>query len=423
MGIMDRYESSVRDRSRELSSTSLFRRLLGGGLGVLLVLGSLIFGPKVVENVDANEIVLVQSLSGSLSWHTTPGWICQCFGKVTSYAKRTVIEFKEQTEQLPIAFNDNGRATLKGSMNYSLPLDTQHLTDMHASYPDQTSLERGLVVPAMNKSIFLTGTLMTSYESYKEKRSMLIQFVEDQVQHGVYRTQTSEREIDEEILGPDGQPTTRKKKITEVSIVTNNGQVVRNEEGQMDLFGVKASNFSIEDITYDKTVTEQIGEQQKITMAVQTSIANAKKAQQDALTAEAVGRANIAAARAEQEKDKTVAVVQAEKERDVQNLKAQQAEAYKKEQILRADADAEYKRRIIVADGALAQKLATYEKVNATWAQAFKDYKGALVPGVVMGGGTQGGSANAAQDFMNLLMMRTAKDLALDVTPGRTPEK
>jgi len=186
---------------------------------------------------------------------------------------------------------------------------------------------------------------------------MLTQLVEDQTQNGVYRTRTVEREVEEETLGPDGQPAKSKKRVTEVEIEKSGGQAVRAETGQLARFGVRAFNFAIESIDYDATVTDQIKQQQGITMAVQTSIANAKKAIQDAVTAEAQGRANVAATRAAQEIEKTKAVVAGEQARDVAVLKALEAEAYKRERILRADADAEYRRRIMSADNALEQRL------------------------------------------------------------------
>ena len=64
------------------------------------------------------------------------------------------------------------------------------------------------------------------------------------------------------------------------------------------------------------------------------------------------------------------------------------------------------------ADGALQQKIDAYIKVNERYAQALEKQK--WVPEVVMGSqGSQSG--NAATDMMNLLMMKTARDLNLDM--------
>ena len=393
---------------------------IAGGVFALIV--TLVLGGSLVEGVDASEIVLIQSVSGTMSWHTTPGWVWQGFGRVTRYPKRGIIRFQpavaegEVDQRLPIVFNDAGRGAVKGSINYELPLDAENLTEMHSAYPDAISLESGLVKPALNKSVFLTGTLMTSYESYKEKRSSLIQYVEDQTQNGVYQTRTVEKEVDEETLGIDGQPTTIKKRITVVEIVDLNGQRQRNETGQLTRFGVKAFNFSIEDLDYDQAVDKQINDQQGITMSVQTSIANAKKAIQDAVTAEAQGRANVATTRAAAEIAKTQAVVEGEKSRDVAQLAMQQAKFYKDEQILRAEADSEYRRKIMAADNALGQRIEAYKYGVDRLATAIEKHNGSWVPNVVVGGGSgaQNGASNV-QALMDLLLVNQAKALGLSL--------
>jgi hypothetical protein len=396
-------------------------RIFGIIGGAFLLLFALFTGGSLVESVDANEIVLIQSVGGSLNWHTTPGFVWQGFGKVTKYGKRGTIAFqtKEKSysgsdERLPLVFNDGGKGWVQGSINYELPMDSKRLTELHQFYPDQASLEAGLIKPALNKSVYLTGTTMTSYESYKEKRAALIQYVEDQVQNGVFRTKSVTREIPEETIGPDGQPRTVQKPVTAVEIETNaQGQVQRAETGQLSRFGVRAFNFAIEDLGYDTTVTDQIKSQQVLAQAVQTSIAKAKQAIQDAVTAEAEGRANIAQERAKQEITKTQAVVQAEKERDVSKLAAERAGFYKTEQLLKADADSEYRRRIMSADNALGQRLEAYKAVNQMWAQAFANYKGSLVPQIV-GGGDASSGKNGGLDFMQIIGMKAAKDLAVE---------
>lgn len=394
---------------------------------VLALLAVALLGGRLVESVDANEIVLIQSVGGTLSWHTTPGIVWQGLGKVTRYSKRGIIRFQPASEdgamdgRLPLVFNDGGKGVVRGSINYELPLNQKQLNELHSFYPDQESLEQGLVRPALNKSVYLTGTLMTSYESYKEKRSMLIQYVEDQTQNGVYRTRTMTREVDEETIGADGLPRTTKKPVTAVEIETGrDGQPVRNESGQLARFGVKAFNFAIEELDYDRQVQDQLKTQQALAQAVQTSIAKAKQAAQDAVTAEAEGRKNVAQARAEQEITKTQAVVQAEKERDVAKLAAERASYYKQEQILKADADSEYRRRIMQADNALDRRLAAYEKVNQMWATAFQNFQGQLVPSVSMGGGGANG-LGGVQAYMDLLAVKAAKDLGVEMAASHAP--
>lgn len=419
------YETRDTGGHRSLS----IARISSIGFTVFALVVLLIFGGKVFENVDASEIVLIQSIGGTMTWHTTPGWVWQGGGKVTRYQKRGIIRFQPAPDKdsadgrLPIVFNDGGKGIVKGSMNYELPMNAKQLTEMHSFYPDQDSLESGLVKPALNKAIYLTGPMMTSYESYKEKRSSLIQYVEDQAQNGVYRTRTVDREVDEEAIGSDGLPRTVKKKITVVEVQTDPaGLPMRNETGQLTRFGVKAFNFAIEDLSYDPTVTEQVKQQQQIAMAVQTSIGKAKQSLQDAVTAEATGRANIAQARAQQEISKTEAVVQGEKARDVAKLKSEEAGFYKTDLLLRADADSEYRRRIMSADNALAQRIDAYKYGVDKISSAIAQHQGSWVPSVVIGqqGGANGGQFNAVQSLIDIALVNQAKALGLDLGLTRT---
>ncbi len=396
-----------------------------GAVFILIITATL--GGKVMESVDASEIVLIQSLGGDLSWHTQPGWAWQGFGKVTRYNKRGSIRFQPPTEdgapdnRLPIVFNDAGKGVVRGSMNYELPMNDKQLTEMHSFYPNMEGLESGLIKPALNKSVYLTGTLMTSFESVKERRSSMIQYVEDQTQNGVYRVRTVEREVDEETIGPDGLPRIAKKKVSAVEVVTADGRPVREETGQLSRFGVKVFNFAIEELDYEESVDKQVSQQQTITMAVQTSIAKAKQAVQDAVTAEATGRANVATARAQEEIGKTQAVVAGEKARDVARLKAEEAVAYKTEQLLRADADSEYRRRIMQADNALTQRLEAYKYGVDRISTAIAQYQGQWTPSVMIGGGTgSGGSFNAVQNLIDLALVNQAKQLGLDLAPSRS---
>ena len=63
------------------------------------------------------------------------------------------------------------------------------------------------------------------------------------------------------------------------------------------------------------------------------------------------------------------------------------------------------------ADGALAQKLVTYERVMSRFAQAVEKQK--WVPEVQMGAGSSG--ASNAMTLIDMMGVKAAKDLALDM--------
>ena len=164
-----------------------------------------------------------------------------------------------------------------------------------------------------------------------------------------------------------------------------------------------------------RTIEKQIAEQQNAIMRVQTSIAEAREAEQQAIKAEAEGKAKAATARAEMEVEKVRAVTEAEKKRDVSKLAMESAEYYKKEQMLIGEGDASRKRLAAQANGSLEQKLEAYMEVQKYWANAFANSKQAFVPSVVMGGSHAAGNNSSAQNWMQMMMMKTAKDLALDM--------
>jgi hypothetical protein len=360
---------------------------------------------NLVENASQNEIMVIESArTGELTWFASGGLHGQWFGKVTKYPKRGIYEFKT-----PVRFNDGGHGTLEGSVQFEMPLDSKNLSAIYTRYPDEASLRRGLIETVANKAVYMTGPLMSSKESYAEKRNDLIRYVEDQIDNGVYQTRQREVKVRDELANQD-------KTAIVAEIVMVGGAPARQEGAILKEFGIRSFNFSVKALPYDDVVESQIKAQQAITMQVQTAIAEARQAEQKKITVELQGQAQAAQAKWEQEVIKAKEVTGAEQRLAVARLANQEADQYKETQLKKADADATYRRRIMEADGALEKKLATYLQAQQVWAQAFASYKGALVPSVVMGGGA-GQGQNAATTFMDMLGVKFARDMALDFAP------
>jgi hypothetical protein len=151
-------------------------------------------------------------------------------------------------------------------------------------------------------------------------------------------------------------------------------------------------------------------------MDVQTSIASAKKAEQDAITVAKRGEADAAKAKWDQEVIKAKEVTLAQQKLEVAKLQASAAEQTKREQILLGEGEAERKKLVMNANGALDVKLEAYVKTQEIWAKAFADYKGNLVPTTVMGGAGADGGSNAMTQFMNMIAAKTARDFSLDMS-------
>ena len=392
------------------------RKIILGSLAMFCLTLLFVMSFRLVENVDAGENVVIQDpYDGEIHVYKSPGIVWQGLGKVTHYKKSNQFWFLKPKEKsgdpdnsIAVKWNDGGHADISGSIRYDLPTDDANMIRLHSTFGSQEAIENSLIKTNIEKAIYMTGPLMTSKESYAERRNDLIFYIEDQASRGVYKTR--QRDVKE----PD--PLTGEEKIvTKVEIQHDSSNVpYRQETSPIAQNGIKLYNISINAIVYDGNVEKQIATQQQATMQVQTAIANAKRAEQDAITAQKQGEANAAQAKWEQEVIKAKAVTQAEQELAVQELATKKAASYKQQQILEGEGDAQKKKLVMQANGALEQKLDAWLKAQSYWAEAFKGYQGNVTPTYQMGGSTGGG--NAAQDFMQMMMMKSAKDLSLDLT-------
>jgi len=376
-------------------------------LSIVAVVVLISYSGKTFEEVEAGEICVIQHpLSGELDVITTPGTYSQYLGKATHYKRRTQIWFSKMDNQgsevdqsIKIRFNDGGHAMISGSVSMELPLDTKSIIALHTSFGSQEAIEHELVTTVIQKAVFMSGPLMSSKESYAEKRNELINYIEDQASHGVYKTtQKDQKTID--------AFTNAEKVITIVEITKDSkGGLGRVEKSPIQRYGVILSNLSINGVDYDNSVENQIKDQQKLTMQVQTAIANAKKSEQDALTAEQKGKADAAAAKWAQEVIKAKLVTEAQQKKEVAALQAQTAifDAQK----TRTDADAKsYANARLVSAGLTPQERANIEKdTKIGVAEAISKI---VLPTTYMNG-TNGGGSNGTSMLEAILGVKLLK--------------
>lgn len=405
---------------------------------------------KIFENVDAGHIMVIQApTSGKLTWHTSPGIKWQGYGKVTKYNKREQFWFsssgtqgKKDDESIKIRFNDGGHAQVSGSIAWEMPIDDNHLTLLHSKYGSPEAIERQLICTVVEKAVYMTGPLMSSAESYASRRNELLNLIADQIEGGVFRTTSRDERAKDALTGME-------KTVRVVEIVKGaNGKPERESDSPLNEFGIKTFNLSLNEVKYDNDVEGQIKKQQEVTMQVQTAIAKAKAAEQDALTTEQEGKASAAKAKWEQETKnattlslatmtksnalilasqefevavlkantiKSNALILAQQEWEVAKFKAQAAEELKKAEIATGEGEAKRRQLVMEADGALEKRIEAWVKINEAYALSLRNYNGQLVPTVVMGSdATSGGTAGGATALINMLMAKSSKDLALD---------
>ena len=397
------------------------RRILIAAISGIAFLATLICLPQLVENLDAKNIMVIQSVGGDLNTFTEPGWKNQAFGKVTTYQRRDQFSFssvkdqgKAVDESISTRFNDGGHGNISGTVNWQMPLKHEQIVALHKEFGSTAAIEQQLIRPAMQKVIYNVGPTMSSTESSAEKRPEIPKYIDDQLVNGPYLTKTVTVTQKDPITGAD-------KQVAVVQIAMNEkGQPMRESKSQISEYGIVLQPVSINEIRYDQIVEDQIKQRQQSTTGVQISIANAKKAEQDAITTEQQGKATAAKAKWEQETLNAKEIAFAEKAVAVATLGAKAAEQYKKEQILRGEGDAQAKALRMNADGALDTKLAAYVEVSKAYAEAMGNYQGAWVPSVVMGNSGAGGNGAAA--LVEMLTAKTARELGIDmsVTKGKT---
>lgn len=300
---------------------------------------------------------------------------------------------------IKVIFKDASVGYIYGSLRVVLPTDVEHLKLIQTAYNGMDRLMNDLVAQNVVKVIYASGPLMSAFESYAEKKNDMVAYITDQLTYGVYKTTVREEDTIDSFTGES-------KKVKVASLVADenapNGYV-RSEKSQFTSYGVIIDQVSITEITYDDKVNQQIQTQQQANMSIQTKKAEALAAQQDAIKAEAEGKAAAAKAKWEQEKVKATEVTKAEQEREVARLAAEKAEFDKKRIVAEGQAEAEAN-RLKVAAGLTPQERAEWEyKTKVGVAEALSKTKW---PTIVMSG-NQGGGSNA----MDVIALKQMTDL------------
>lgn len=385
---------------------------------IAVVLGML--SPSILETNNAGYYAVLQkAVSGDMSAKLDSGMFFQGFGNVFSYKAADIIHFSkhpdertgsEIDESIEVRFNDGARARVTGNVRIELPHSEEKMVEIHRKFRSYDALIKDTVKQVVSEAVILTSAFMSAEESYTTKRAEFSQLADDQVKSGIYLTEAESIHLKDQKPGED-----LKKQVVRIQL-DKDGKSQR-KESVLAIYGIRITQFVIKEIDYEDTVDQQIQTKQQALMKTVAAKAEAEKAAQDRLTAEEVGKKNVAIARYEQEVEKAKAVTSAEKELEVARLNKTSAEQYKQTQILKAEGDAEYRRKIMSADGALEKKLAAYVETQRVWADAFSKTQHPVVPNIIMGGAAGSSGSNAAMNMMEMLSIKAARDLATTITP------
>ena len=408
-------------------STTTNKSLVAG----LILVGALavLFTAFGINN--AGHRTVVQYPTGTLYVKFTPGIFPQWFGATEVYNDVITFDYDKTASSvdssidqvgISVRYQDGGTGTVYGKARFSLPGDEDTMLHLHKAFRSNRGVSQKLIKSVTEEGMNLTAGLMSSEEAYAEKRSIFTQWSSQQISKGKFQTKLQKvTTLDE---------STSKTVTKNVPVISygDDGLPIHLSSDLAD-YGITVNGFQITDWDFEPKTLQQIATKREATMAIITAIANAERAKQDAITSEEQGKANVMTAKYEKEvvkeraivdalREKEVAVISAEKRVEMarqEKLEAEQkklaAAEYKQEQILRGEGDGAYKRIVMEADGALSQKLTTYENVMNRFAAAIEKQK--WVPEVQMGSAASGGSA--AMTLIDMLGVKAAKDLSLDM--------
>lgn len=389
----------------------------------ILAVVSIIAIPNLVETLDAQEIMVIQYPMGDLEVFTEQGPKAQWFGKVSKYSLRkqysfcsTVDETTKEETICPgpnvssmakrIRFAEGGHALLNGAVSWEMPLDIPSIIQIHKKFGSEMAIESTAIGKMIDSAVYFSGPLMTSTESSGPRRGELVQYLSDQAENGIYVTESKQ------VVIKDAAGIDQTVSITE--IIRDKSNLPRRQQGSiLSEFKIKLLPLSINELKYDSIVEAQIAARQKSTTDVQLAMAASLTAEQDVKTAEAKGKASAAQAKWAQETIKATVVTKAQQDLEVATLSAKEAEQYKRQQILIGEGNSTKQRLEMQANGALEQKLAAWKEVNGMYADALAKHQGPLVPTTVIGGSGSGGTNNV-QNLMDMLQVKTAREIDLD---------
>lgn len=408
------------------------KAIIAGVLGLIVFSGALILITGLYSVVPGGSYQISQQwFTGRIDAKMTPGlWFP--IGKTWNWPKEKTLFFtadKDHPEDIKhdmsieVRFNDGSLCKVSGTCRVIFPSTEKEAIALlvERGYTTPEEVMSKLVLPTLRNSLSMSANLMSARQSYSEKRPDFIAWSWEQIQRGMFVTSEEWQKVDDPISGE------KVSRLIKVIKKDDKGNYLH----QFDPFkgtGIRLSNFEVKQFVYSKEVADQIKAQQNAIMGVETSRAEAQKAEQRKLTEKAEGEANAIRSQWEEERKKAQAVVTAKQKKEVAELEAAQklavaeldkktAEANKAADILRAEGEAKARELKVKADNYVAMKIDAWKETQLAWADAFKTRK---VPTTIFGAGS-----DTDKSFMNgqqMLELMSMKALGFDIGMGPQPE-
>ena len=391
----------------------------------------------------------VRTIAGEEKAINDVGYNMHLFGRVEPWKK--ALSVVAEANSLPnvsaalqpshVTFLDQVDAQVSASARFRLPADEEQFLRMAREYRSQENLLRTTLIPAFQETVRATAALMGADDYFSGSQTQFNLDFQTQLEGGLYLVRRTEVRVQSSSspqgasnasLGTEqGEYGEDEQVVFKVTKLTDANGVPRRNVQSFSKFGVTIAEARITNVIPNEKFVERMGLKQKA--AADRAIAREQRIQEEEqrLLAEAKGQREVAERRADAlvdqidrttkaETEKQLALTDARREiekAEIQKNQAQilldKAEIDAQTKTVAADAEAYEKRVVLEADNALAQKLATLETIHRSWAEAYSKRN---VPTNVFGSGGSDLSADSgAQQFMDILTIKAASDLAVDL--------
>lgn len=360
-----------------------FRDLTLITVGVFVVLFVVAAGSLFETNSFGNYQIKQAAVTGEVTVRSEPGLYWQGMGTITTYPISEDLSFEDSG--VSVRFNDGSIAKVKGTVKFKLSLRPEKQKELHRDYASFKNVMNDLILRNVQEALAQSATLMVAEDSYSARRAEFSDMAKQQLERGIFKT------ITKNVDSVDETGTKFKKRIIEV-IKDEHGVPVVQKESLLKHYEVEILQFVVNDFEYDSKINELIAKKKEAEQIKVVAAANAEKAKQDALTAEAEGSAKIAQAKAEAEVQKMREVVEAQKKTEVAKFAAQQAKFEAEKIRAQGEAEAYAAKKKVEAGLTPLEKAKIEMETKIGIAKALAGVK--FPEHMIISGGGNGGSAN-----------------------------
>lgn len=409
---------------------------------IFLSLSIIFFLSGSISYNDSGKAVHVQTIFGGESTKVDVGWYFSGWGTSTEYPHQIDITHGSDLPPYNVRMADNWTGSVFQATRFIIPLDDEQFKKMHHDFRSPERLIASLLRPAVTSSLDSTANLFSMEEYYAGgKRDEFKNEYKNAVEKGRAKVRQivtdglTTASIQKAIATDDVEDTSstnniRTQRIVMEKITDDSGSVVREPHDYMS-YGITVGSAIVETLDPDDKFESQI--QARKDAASRRIVAQEQRREQEEqkLLAIQTGETDIAKRQAESkviqiqkttdaETDKQLAIIEANKIKEQANIAKETAFVNLEKAKLEAqttktlaDAKAYEKKAVLEADGALEKKLEAWVQAQAVWADAAKEMN---VPTNVFGGNSSTSGVSASESLMQMLSIKTAKDLAIDMS-------